>query len=164
MLQERDLLLITGIPGTGKTSYADKFAKEFGFLHHDLEDQQAQTLNRFNANPPQFIEELLNEKKHVVVTWGFGPDCERSAFLVQQLRSNGFKLIWFDGNRPAALREFQKRATVQEIAFYLQMYRIEKSTIVERLKPTVINSFDDRGQFKPTKELLAEIRARSTSK
>jgi len=141
MSQERDLLLITGIPGTGKTTYSDKFAREYGFLHHDFEDQRTQTLNRFNANPPQFIEELLSEKKSVVVTWGFGPDCERSVFLVQQLRNAGFKLVWFDGNRPAALREFQKRATVQEVAFYLQMYRIEKSGIVERLRPTVINSF-----------------------
>ncbi len=164
MLQERDLLLITGIPGTGKTCYANKFAKELGFLHHDLEDQQMQTLSRFDANPAQFIGELLNEKKNVVVTWGFGPDCERSVSLVLQLRNAGFKWIWFDGNRPAALREFQKRATVQEVAFYLQMYRIEKSRIVERLKPTVINPFDDHGQFKPTKELLAEIRARPISK
>jgi adenylate kinase family enzyme len=161
VFQERDLFLITGIPGTGKTCYADKFAKQFGFLHCDLEDQQTQTLDHFNANPAQFIGALLNEKKDVVVTWGFGPDCERSISLVRQLRSAGFKWIWFDGNRPAALREFQKRATVPEIDFYVQMYRIEKSRIVERLKPTVINSFDDRGQFKPTKELLAEIRARS---
>jgi adenylate kinase family enzyme len=157
MLQERDLLLITGIPGTGKTTYGDNFAKEFGFLHHDLED--IQTLNRFNTNPAQFIGELLNEKKHLVVTWGFGPDCDRSVFLVQQLRDAGFKWIWFDGNRPAALREFQKRATVSERDLHVQMNRIEQSRIVERLKPTVINSFDDRGQFKPTKQLLAEIRA-----
>jgi hypothetical protein len=61
---ERDLLLITGIPGTGKTTYGDKFAQEFGFLHRDLEDPQ--TLNRFFTNPSQFIDELLNEKKK---TW-----------------------------------------------------------------------------------------------
>ena len=157
MLQERDLLLITGIPGTGKTTYGNNFAREFGFLHHDLEDNQ--TLNRFNTNPAQFIGELLNEKKHLVVTWGFGPDRERSVFLVQQLRDAGFKWIWFDGNRPAALREFQKRATVSERDLHVQMHRIEQSRIVERLKPTVINSFDDRGQFKPTKQLLAEIKA-----
>ena len=157
MLHERDLLLITGIPGTGKTTYGDNFAKEFGFLHHDLEDNQ--TLNRFNANPAQFIGELLNEKKNVVVTWGFGPDCERSVFLVQQLRDAGFKWIWFDGNRPAALREFQKRATASERDLHVQMHRIEQSRIVERLKPSVINSFDDRGHFKPTKQLLSEVRA-----
>ena len=161
MSQESDLLLISGIPGSGKTCYADKFAKEFAFLHYDLEDQHTQTLNRFNANPAQFMEELLNEKKNVAVTWGFVPDCERSVSLVQQLRSAGFKWIWFDGNRPAALREFQKRATVPEVHFYIQMYKIEQSRIVERLEPTVINSFDDRGQFKPTKELLAEIRSKS---
>jgi adenylate kinase family enzyme len=157
MLQERDLLLITGIPETGKTTYGDNFAKEFGFLHHDLEDNQ--TRNRFNESPVQFIGEQLNEKKNVVVTWCFGPDCERSVFLVQQLRDAGFKWIWFDGNRPAALREFQKRATVSERDLHVQMRRIEQSRIVERLKPTLINSFDDRGQFKPTKQLLAEIRA-----
>lgn len=47
------LLLISGIPGTGKTSYGNKFASEFGFVHDDLEDQQ--TLNRLAANPYQFI-------------------------------------------------------------------------------------------------------------
>jgi len=103
---QRDLLLITGIPATGKTCFGNKFAKEFGFLHCDLEDQKAQIVNRFVENSTQFIGELLNEKKHVVVTWGFGPDCQRSASLIQQLRSAGFKWIWFDGNRPAALREF----------------------------------------------------------
>jgi adenylate kinase family enzyme len=154
---ERDLFLITGIPGTGKTTYGNKFAQEFGFLHRNLEDPE--TLNRFFPNPSQFIDELLNAKKNVVVTWGFGPDHELSVSRVLQLRSAGFKWIWFDGNRPAALREFQKRATVSELDLYVQMYRIEKSRIVEQLKPTVINSFDDRGQFKPTNELLAEIRA-----
>jgi hypothetical protein len=154
---ECDLLLITGIPGTGKTTYGDKFAEEFGFLHCDLEDPQS--FSRFFPNPPQFIDDLLNEKRNVVVTWGFGPDHEPSVSRVLQLRSAGFKWIWFDGNRPAALREFQKRATVPELDLYVQMYRIENSRIVEQLKPIVIDSFDDCGQFKPTKDLLAEIRA-----
>jgi hypothetical protein len=53
---KRDLLLITGIPGTGKTTYGDKFAKEFGFLHRDLEDPQTTIhllhgpLRRLNRN------------------------------------------------------------------------------------------------------------------
>ena len=36
MFQERDPLLITGIRGTGKTTYGDKFAKEFGFLTRQI--------------------------------------------------------------------------------------------------------------------------------
>ena len=33
----RDLFLITGIPGTGKTDL-NNLVKDFGFVHHDLED------------------------------------------------------------------------------------------------------------------------------
>ena len=75
-------------PGTGKTTYGGMFATEFGFVHHDLEEQQ--TLNRFVANRAQFIGELLNEKKNVVVTWGFAPDEEPSVSLVLHPRSAGF--------------------------------------------------------------------------
>jgi len=35
---KRDLFLITGIPGTGKTSYGNELSRQFGFAHYDLED------------------------------------------------------------------------------------------------------------------------------
>jgi len=156
MAEQYDLLLITGIPGTGKTTYGNKFAVEFGFLHRDLEDQE--TLNHLVADPPKFIRGLLRENRNVVVTWGFAPDDQASPYLVQLFREAGFQWIWFDGNRPAALREFQRRGTVSERDLYVQMHRIENSRVVERLKPIVINSFDEHGQFKPANELLEEIR------
>ena len=106
---KRDLFLIAGIPGTGKTWYGDKFASEFDFVHYDLEDYQ--TLNRFAANSRQFISDVVALKKNLVVTWGFLPDQIQTA-LVLQFRDAGFKLIWFDGNRPAALRAFLKRGTL----------------------------------------------------
>jgi hypothetical protein len=67
-------------------------------------------------------------------------------------------LIWFDGDRPAALREFQKRATVPEELFYAQMFRIETSKVVQRLGPMIINSLDKDGRFKRADRLLEEIR------
>jgi hypothetical protein len=151
----RDLLLITGIPGTGKTWYGDKFAEEFGFVHYDLEDQQ--TLNRFASNPAQFIADAVGQKGNVVVTWGFVPDNQPSIEAVLQFRNCGFKLIWFDGDRPSALRQFQKRGTVSEELFYLQMFRIEDSKIVEQLRPMIVSPFDESGQFKTVEELLEEI-------
>jgi hypothetical protein len=84
-------------------------------MHCDLEDQS--TLDRLAANPTQFIADIASQNRDTVVTWGFLPDQTQTA-LVLQFRSTGFKLIWFDGNRPAALREFQKRATVPEALFY----------------------------------------------
>ena len=38
------------------------------------------------------------------------------------------------------------------------MQRIEKTRIVEQLKPTIINLFNDDQRFKSTTELLDEIR------
>lgn|SRR5579864_103793 len=152
---QRDLLLITGIPGTGKTWYGGQFANQFGFIHYDLEEQS--TLHLLAANPAQFITELASRTENVVVTWGFVPDATQTA-LVFQFRNAGFKVFWFDGNRPAALREFQKRNTVPEELFYAQMYRIENSRIIAQLKPMTINSFDDEGRFKPASELLSEMK------
>jgi hypothetical protein len=157
-MSSRDLLLITGIPGTGKTWYGDIFAENFGFVHYDLEDQQ--TLNRFAANPAQFIADALGQDRSVVVTWGFVPDNQPSVGAILQLRDSGFKLIWMDGNRPAALREFRKRGTAPEELFYLQMYRIENSKIVEQLKPIIINPFNSKDQFREAADLLKEIGGR----
>jgi len=152
---KRDLFLITGIPGTGKTWYGDKFASEFGFVHYDLEVQQA--LGHFSSNPAHFIAGAVGQKRNVVITWGFLPDQTQTA-LVLQIRNAGFKLIWFDGNRPAALREFIKRESVPEVCFYLQMYRIETTKVVETMKPVIIDPFDAQGGFKSTAMLLDEIR------
>ena len=154
-MPQRDLLLITGIPGTGKTSYGNKFASEFAFMHVDLEDPQ--TLTRLASDPSRFIAQLKGYRRTVVVTWGFVLDGVQTA-IVLQFRSAGFKWIWFDGNRPAALREFRKRGTVPEQLLRLQMDRIENSKIVECLKPIIIDPFDESGKFKPADRLLDEIK------
>ena len=54
---KRNLLLMTGIPGTGKTSYGNAFAQEFGFVHVDLETQPA--LDELAAHPSGFIDGLI---------------------------------------------------------------------------------------------------------
>jgi len=66
--------------------------------------------------------------------------------------------IWFDGNRPAALRAFTKRGTVPEILFYRQVYKIEATKIIDTIKPAVIDSFDAQGEFKFPAALLEEMR------
>jgi hypothetical protein len=151
----RDLFLITGIPGTGKTTYGNELARQFGFAHHDLEEQN--TLNRLAANPMQFINDITKASGNAVVTWGFLPE-QSQVSIVLQFKSGSFKLIWFDGNRPAALKVFQQRRTVSEELFYLQMYRIEASKVVEAIKPVIIDPFDAQRNFKSTAMLLDEMR------
>jgi len=153
---KRDLFLITGMPGTGKTTFGDTLAKNFGFAHFDFEDSA--TVNQCAPDPDRFIDDVLRTKNSVVVTWGFVPDHEYSVAIVRKFRERGFKLIWFDGNREVALRIFQKRGTVPDALFQLQMRRIDDSRIIDRIKPAIINPFDDDECFKPAASLLGEIR------
>jgi hypothetical protein len=103
-----------------------------------------------------------------VVTWGFVPDNQPSVELVLRFKNSGFKLLWFDGNRQAALRAFQGRAKSKSSSeaefywrmheFYLQMYRVETTNIIDTIKPTVIDPFDAQGNFKATTVQLEEMR------
>jgi adenylate kinase family enzyme len=162
---KRDLFLIVGVPGTGKTTFGKALAATFGFVHSDLEDQL--TLKRFAANPTQFIADMVSGNRNVV-TWGFVPDPQQSVSIVLEFQTAGFKLIWFDRNRPTALKRFQERAKAESRSdaefylrmheFYLQMHKIEASKIIDAIKPAVIDSFDAQGEFKSPTVLLEEMR------
>ena len=149
-----DFLLITGIPGTGKTTFGDNLANGFGFTHYDLERQVAP--GQSAINPAQLIADILRSGDSAVVTWGFLPEWSQ-VDIVLRFKAAGFKLVWFDGNRPAALRRFIERGTVEEVFFYAQMQRIELSGVISAIQPVIIDPFDGNGEFKPTAELLKEI-------
>jgi hypothetical protein len=150
----RRLILITGIPGTGKSTYGKKLSKRFGFVHLDLENSA--TLARLLSDPGKFIEDILKEKGNVIATWGFAP-CPEQIRIVGEFKKAGFKLVWFDGNRPAALREFIKRRTVPEEPFYRQMWGIESSKVIQQIDPLLVNTFDRKGRFKKPATVLRAI-------
>jgi hypothetical protein len=161
-MTQPDLFLIAGIPGSGKTTFGGALATgDLGFIHYDLEDMA--TLGLWDRDPTGFVQTIVRQKRNAVVTWGFAPDHERSVLSVLDFRSNGFKLVWFDGDRPAAFRRFLKRGDVPEICLYAQMYKIEHTKIIDRIGPAVVNPFDAHGEFRAVADLLQEIRAASTS-
>jgi hypothetical protein len=138
--QDRELILITGVPGTGKTWYGNAFAKQFGFRHYDLENSK--TRQRYFGAPAEFIAAILKRNEDAVVTWGFVPDAQQIE-MVRQFEAGGFKLVWFDGNRPAAIRAFIRRGDVSEEALYAQMWKIENSRVIQKIAPLIINTFDE---------------------
>jgi len=152
--QKKELILITGIPGTGKTTYGELFANRFGFIHYDLENRE--TINGLCVDPSKYIDSILNEGGRIVATWGFLP--QEQMGIVKEFQAKGFTLVWFDGNRPAALRVFNRRGTVPEYLFHMQIGRIDNSRVVQDLKPLVIDPFDDNEEFKDATLILEEIR------
>lgn len=131
------IILITGIPGTGKTEIGNYLQKKCGFVHIDME------VILHLPNCWQYVEDNITEAKKsdkdLVITWGFMPGVDDKRVL--QLKRMGARLIWFDGNRRAARKAFLKRATVSESLLDKQMRRIETADIEDIFQPIVFNPF-----------------------
>lgn len=140
----KQLLLISGIPGTGKTEIGNYLASDYGFSHFHIEELK-------------YIPDIHKVPDKSVFTWGFVPDDPHSLTIVEDLISSGFKMIWFDGDRNSAKRKFIARNTVPVEFFEIQVSKINNADIVERFKPKVINTFKVDGSFKEFKEITEEL-------
>jgi hypothetical protein len=155
------LMLITGVPGTGKTTLGCHLAKQHGFRHIDFEREDGLELKRFwrfgERGFRTQVKTLKLKKQDVVVTWGFVPD--RQLEKAKAMRSAGFEWIWTDGDRAAARRVFVARGTVEEPLFDAQIKRIETFINPAQLGIRVVNPFDSIGNFRPLEEIADELLA-----
>ena len=141
-------ILITGIPGTGKTTIGHRLANAFAFRHFDMEGQK----------PDSDFDKMLNDFDQLdgdkVITWGFMPGEHDN--IVQQFISNGYKMVWFDGNRNAARASFIKRGTVSVKALNDQMDRIDGMDL-NNFKPIIFNTFKPDGLYKKVDDICREL-------
>jgi gluconate kinase len=137
-------ILITGIPGTGKTTIGNYLAEQMGYLHFDVERHGFYSINDFLCDP----------NNYKVISWGFYPGQDDSN--IQQLINLGFQMIWFDGNRESALNEFNKRGTVPEHLFHAQIDRIDGLDL-DRFQHHVFNPFSTDGSFMSKEEIVMKI-------
>ena len=144
-------LLITGIPGTGKTSIGNYFQSENGYEHLDIEA----VLKKYGHAGSKIVDEFINKQgDKKVITWGFIPKTDDR--LVRKLQSLGYKMIWFDGNREAARREFLIRGDVPEELFDLQISKINDMDL-ESFKAVQFNTFDEYGNFLEKEDIVKSI-------
>lgn len=127
------LILLSGIPASGKSSYGQWLAREKGFLHLDVEKNGVlakaglepvfhETFQSRDVMP--FVRTLRSRERHVAVDWGFPPHC---LWVIQALGRAGVDLWWFDGDREAARKAFLKRGTVAVANLDRQMGAIERA-------------------------------------
>lgn len=150
-----DLILITGIPGTGKTEIGEYLKEKYGYEHLNFEVSPLPPYE-FEQFKPFF--QALPKNKKVVITWGFGSSAHKNH--VDYIVGLGYKHIWFDGNRVAAFREFMKRENndeQREEAFHIQMDDIIKTGIVKGISAKIVNTFDENGNFKDKQKIVDEI-------
>ncbi len=149
------ILLITGIPGTGKTTIGDYLQEKYGFTHLDMEN----IILSLGVSYLQFLTNTISKaielNQDIVITWGFMPGVDDNRVL--HLKKMGAKLIWFDGNREAARKAFLARGTVSELELDKQMRRIKNTDIIEIFKPIVFNTFKEDSSFLPKEEIASKL-------
>ena len=132
---ENPIILIAGIPGSGKSSYAAWLQEHKGFLHIDLDEDEGGLLESAElksfrdaafeiGSAKPLVESLSKLSKPIVVDWGFPA---RYLGVVSAFKSAGMQLWWFDGDRMAARQAFLRRGTVPVEALDAQMASIDES-------------------------------------
>src|SRR5436309_3282866 len=125
-------VFIAGIPGSAKTPFADWLRDDFGFMHVDFEllsDDYRQFLWQHGCNLRWFFEEMSRFSPCVVASWGFPIEVLPN---VQTLRGSDVRLIWFDGNREVACRDWMHKTGKPEAEFRMQVAAID--THIEEIR------------------------------
>ena len=128
------LLLLSGIPASGKSTFGQWLAENKGFLFLDAEKLgvlervglRAVWNSMFVAGGSvlPFVKSLQQLGSPIALDWGFPPACLP---VVKALKRASFEVWWFDGNRTAARQSFITRNTVPVSCLDVQMQSIEKS-------------------------------------
>jgi hypothetical protein len=156
------LLLLSGIPGTGKTEAGESLARLHGFAHLDAERHAARgvsSIEEWVALWEAFLRQardLIQQGKDVVISWGFIPGVDN--ITVRALQGMGFRMMWFDGNRAAALRAFLARGTVARAAFDVQMAKLGRLDL-DSFDPVPFDPFGPDGAFLSREEVAKRLAA-----
>ncbi|MBI4100412.1 hypothetical protein HY439_01595 [Candidatus Microgenomates bacterium] len=157
------IILLTGVPGTGKTRIGNHLKDTHDFYHIDLEDPGINSSPEFiqfhqtSLNPDQLMQEINIHGKDAVITWGFYPIAHD--FLLLRLQHLGAKMFWLDGDRNLAKEAWRNRtARIPDELFDKQIERINNHNIKGIFKPFNINTFDEVNKaHRDIEEIIKEI-------
>lgn len=142
------LLLLSGIPGAGKSHFGRWLEDTHGYVHLDVEKDGCLASHHLVdawsscfASPDvgRFVKSLHRLGDRVVVNWGFPP---RFLNVVQRFKAARLVPWWFDADHDAARRAFVARADVPIRAFRIQMAAIQAqwANIEATFRPNIITT------------------------
>jgi hypothetical protein len=118
-------LFVSGIPSSGKTTFANRLRDEFGFMHIDFEllsQDFQQFLRHHEFNLRWLFGEMSRFSPCVVASWGFPIEMFPS---VQTLSGSDVRLIWFDGDREAARKDWIRKTGMPDNQLRAQLAAID---------------------------------------
>lgn len=158
------LLLISGVPATGKTTFASWLAENRGFLAADVErgglgplGLQSEWDEAVGRGRPAGLTAALGAlHQPVALDWGYPTN---SLPFVEALCSAGVDAWWFDGDWAAARRHFIERGTVPVDALDRQMANIQAAwpRLAAFYGGRIIHTVDAEGRFVDWADVLDRI-------
>jgi hypothetical protein len=145
------VVLVCGMPATGKTTFASWLAGVYSVPHFDLEVfPGGWPLPAFkpiwDRSPHEFVRILRREHNGAVLDWGFPPRCLPTISL---LAAEEVSILWLSAPVLFARRSFIRRGTGNISDFDTQIAAIQASHLPDALplKSHVSEAIDSRGQF-----------------
>ncbi len=152
------LILLSGVPATGKSTFGRYLHREYGFAHYDLECHPRgwphPDLMATWAAPRQFVAQLKQLHKRVSLEWGFPV---HHLPKVNALRAAGVRLIWFDGDRGQARSVFQERGRLDLAAFDRQVAAVAGAGYPTSLNCVVVQTLSAKGAFMEPETIEREV-------
>ncbi len=151
------VILLSGIPGTGKSRFGRHLAREHGFAHYDLEcyphgwpHQELKSM--WDANRSAFVAQVRQHHDRIALDWGFPVSC---LSWVEELQKCGVRLVWFDGDVAHARQVFEQRGRAAE--FDVQVAGIQKAGYPASLNCVVVPALSDAGLFLDNRQIESII-------
>jgi hypothetical protein len=152
------VLLISGIPATGKSTFCRYLSEEHGVAHYDLENPDGwphPALHKvWERNRSEFVARLTSAHSHVALDWGF-PPAHRAR--VDELKASGVRLVWFDGDLARARAAFESRGGGDPSDFDRQVDPIQRSGLPVGLGARVIRVIPPNGIRMTHRDILDPI-------
>lgn len=146
-------VLLSGVPGGGKTTIGEELARRYGFLHVDMEAERFKLASLALEDVQGFLGGVCHPGRNIALSWGFGPFA--CADAVRAIVDEEFVPFWFDGDRAWFYSSFMRRERdsgkplrairAMEVDYYGQMVGIIQTGIRDALPWVEINPFHPDG-------------------
>ncbi len=156
------ILLFSGYPATGKSTFCRYLTRTWGFAHYDLEHHpegwpHPEFQPMWDTDRATFVDLLGREHDRVALDWGFPPHC---LGMVEELLSSGVRLVWFTASNVCDARiKFIERGG-NPIAFEQQMKAIQEAGLPRGLSSDskIVETIDRCGQFIELERIASILR------
>jgi hypothetical protein len=154
------VLLITGLPATGKSSFARFLFQKHGFAVYDVERYpegwaRPELYPEWREDRAGFALRLREQHPSgVVLDWGFPPACLPR---VEELEGAGVQCAWCTGDRDKLRARFVARGGVPVEDFDTQLDNIDRAGLPGHRKWPTIVTLDAEGRAPDWEDVWHEL-------